>query len=612
MTSAGAGQGEGNLDLGVIGNSVLAALIDRRGRYVWCCFPRLDSDPVFCGLLKDGGADAATSSPEGCLSVELERFVKSEQRYLHNSAILVTTFTGGDGQSLRITDFAPRFKQYERIFRPRMLVRRIEPIAGTCRIRLRIRPLFEYGSLTPQLTLGSNHLEWSAGSHAVRVTTDGPVSMIAEERWFILDAPLTLMFGTIESVPESVAQTARQFYERTLDYWQEWVRYLSIPFEWQDAVIRAAITLKLCSFEETGGIVAALTTSIPEAAGTARNWDYRYCWLRDSHFVVYALNILGATRTMEDFIRYITDIAALDPDGPLRPVYSILPGTPIPEYVAASLPGFRGMGPVRIGNLADQQIQNDGYGSVIMAAAQMFFDHRVPLPGGMTLFHRLEKIGDTARKLAFTPDAGLWEYRGRTHIHTHSVMMSWAACDRLAKIAEALGLVERQLFWHAEASRIRARLLDEAWNPKRGTFVESFGGDSLDASLLLMPELGLLFPTDQRFLSTLDAIERELKRGHHLFRYVAPDDFGTPTNGFTIATFWYINALATVGRTTEAREAFDYVLQCRNHLGLLSEGIDPVSNALWGNFPQTYSLVGLIVSAWRLSKSWEEAFWRGS
>jgi GH15 family glucan-1,4-alpha-glucosidase len=603
--------GEGNLDLGAIGNCVLAALIDRRGRYVWCCFPRLDSDPVFCGLLTNGGDDAERAD-DGCFAIELDGFVASEQRYLHNSAILVTTLIGGDGQSLRVTDFAPRFKQYERIFRPRMLMRRIEPVGGTCRIRIRIRPRFEYGAVVPTLTLGSNHLEWSNGGHAVRVTTDGPVSMIAEERWFILDAPLTLIFGTVESVPESISQTARQFYERTLDYWHEWVRYLSIPFEWQDAVIRAAITLKLCSFEETGGILAALTTSIPESAGSARNWDYRFCWLRDSHFVVYALNILGATRTMEDFIRYITDVAALDPGGPLRPVYSIVPGTPMPEHVAPALPGFRGMGPVRVGNLADQQIQNDGYGSVVMAAAQMFFDRRLPLPGGVPLFRRLERIGETALQVAFTPDAGLWEFRGRARIHTHSVMMCWAACDRLAKIAEALGLVDRQLFWHAEASRIRTRLLDEAWNPRRGAFVESLGGEELDASLLLMPEIGLLFPSDRRFLATLEAIERELKRGRHLFRYVAPDDFGTPANGFTIATFWYIDALAAVGRKDEAREVFEYVLGCRNHLGLLSEGIDPATDALWGNFPQTYSLVGLIVSAWRLSKSWEEAFWRGS
>jgi GH15 family glucan-1,4-alpha-glucosidase len=599
-----------SLDLGVIGNCVLSALIDERGRFVWSCFPRLDSDPVFCNLLK--GGKSGGDPDDGALAIELDGFTSSEQRYLGNSAMLVTTLLGSAGQNLRITDFAPRFRQYERIFRPHMLIRQIEPVAGSCRIRIRIRPLFDYGALSPKVAAGSNHIDYTSGDVALRVTTDGPLAMIAEDRWFIMDRPIVLVIGRIEEPPSSIAAMARQFAERTLDYWQEWSRYLSVPFEWQDAVLRAAITLKLCAFEESGGIVAAMTTSIPESADSGRNWDYRYCWCRDAHFTVLALNLVGATGTMEDFIRYVTNVAPLDPSGSLRPVYGIVPGTPMPERVAPALPGYRGMGPVRIGNLADQQIQNDSYGSVVLAATQMFFDRRLPTPGGVELFHRLEALGAKAAEVAFTPDASLWEFRGRQRIHTYSAMMCWAACDRLSRIARALGLEERRDHWRREANKIRERLLAESWNPERGAYVESLGGRDLDASLLLMQEVGLVSPSDPRFLSTLKAIEGELRKGNDMFRYVATDDFGTPKTAFAVTTFWYLDALEAVGRRDEARELFEHILGRRNRFGLLSEGIDPATGELWGNYPQTYSLVGLIVTASRLSKSWEEAFWRGS
>ena len=600
-----------NLDLGVIGNCVLSALIDRRGRYVWSCFPRLDGDPLFCGLLK-GDPKSVSDDVEGCFDVKIDHFAETQQNYVGNTAVLSTILTDADGQGVRIIDFAPRFKQYERIFRPQMLIRRIEPIAGSCRIRIRIRPWFDYGSVKPTATSGSNHIDYAAGGRSVRVTTDGPVSLISEESWFIIDSPVTIVFGTIEGVPSSISHMARSFLERTIDYWNEWARYLSVPFEWQNAVIRSAITLKLCSFEETGAIVAAMTTSIPEAAGTERNWDYRYCWFRDAYFVVHALNILGATRTMEDFIRYITNAAALDPQGRLRPVYGIIPGTPMPERVASGLPGYRGMGPVRIGNVADQQIQNDSYGNAVLAATQMFFDRRLPAPGDLTLFRRLEKLGETAAQVAFEPDAGLWEFRGSKRVHTHSSIMCWAACARLAKIAHTQGLADRRDYWQSHATRIRSVILEKAWNEELNSFVESFGGSDLDASLLLMHEVGFLSPSDPRFLSTLAAVERKLRRGNHMFRYVSEDDFGRPQTAFTICTFWYIDALAAVGRRDEAREIFEYVMSCRTHLGLLSEDVDPSNNELWGNFPQTYSMVGLVVSARRLSMTWEEAFWRGS
>jgi GH15 family glucan-1,4-alpha-glucosidase len=424
----------------------------------------------------------------------------------------------------------------------------------------------------------------------------------------VLEQPVTLILGVDEPLQASVPDTARRFYESTLDYWHEWVRYLSIPFEWQEAVIRAAITLKLCNFEESGGIVAAATTSVPEAPDSGRNWDYRFCWLRDAYFVVHALNRLGATRTLEDYSTYITNIVAASDGKALQPVYGVSLESRLVERTIESLSGYRGMGPVRAGNAAYSQVQHDVYGSVILASTQLFFDQRIMRPGTREHFDRLERLGQLAAANYDQPDAGLWEYRGRTRVHTFSSVMSWAACDRLAKIAACLGLPERTEYWRRSADAIRQAIVDRAWRPEQNTFVESFEGRDLDASLLLMHELGFLGADDPRFVGTVTAIEQRLRRGSYMMRYDAHDDFGAPETSFTVCTFWYIDALAAIGRREEARELFENVLARRNHLGLLSEDIDPKTGALWGNFPQTYSMVGLINSAMRLSKSWEAAF----
>jgi GH15 family glucan-1,4-alpha-glucosidase len=462
------------------------------------------------------------------------------------------------------------------------------------------------------MTHGSNHIRYTSPDMALRLTTDAPISYVMEERFFNLDGPLTFVLGEDEVIQDSLQSIGREFFDKTEEYWHEWVRYLSIPFEWQEAVIRAAITLKLCSYEDTGAIVAALTTSIPESPNSGRNWDYRFCWLRDAYFVVHALNRLGATRTMEEFIRYIANIAALETNGTLRPVYGIIPALDLAERVEPALPGYRGMGPVRVGNLAVEQIQNDSYGSAVLAAAQMFFDSRLSRRGDIALFRTLEKLGEQAARFALEPDAGLWEYRTRQRVHTHSVMMCWAACDRLAKIAHSLGLPDEAHRWRTEADRLRKAILENAWNETRQSFASEFGGEDLDASLLLLCEVGFLAPDDPRFISTLAAIEKDLVHNGNLFRYKTKDDFGWPETAFNVCTFWYIDALSAVGRKDEARALFERLLAARNHVGLLSEDLDPVTGELWGNFPQSYSMVGLIVSAMRLSKTWEEAFWRGS
>jgi GH15 family glucan-1,4-alpha-glucosidase len=392
----------------------------------------------------------------------------------------------------------------------------------------------------------------------------------------------------------------------TLSYWQEWVRTLAVPADWQEAVIRSAITLKLCTYEDTGAVLAALTTSIPEAPHSTRNWDYRYCWLRDSYFVVQTLNRLGATRTMEAYLHYIDHIIASSTADTLQPLYGITGDPRAEEKIATTLSGYRGMGPVRFGNLAAEQVQHDVYGSVILAATQLFFDERLVRSGDQVLLERLYKLGKRAVATFEVPDAGPWEFRGRMQRHTFSAAISWAGCDRLARIARRVGDAIAAREWQAHADRMRAAILEGAWSEERQCFTSAFGNRDLDATALLLPELGLLPATDPRFLKTLERVGEELRTGDLLFRYKHADDFGAPENAFTICAFWYVNALAAAGRVDEARERFSRLLELRNPLGLLSEDIAPTSGELWGNFPQTYSMVGIIGSALRLSRSWEE------
>jgi GH15 family glucan-1,4-alpha-glucosidase len=588
-----------NLNLGLIGNGGFGALIDAMGRVVWGCVPTFDGDPAFCALLQphiDGGD----------WTVQLEDFDRVEQHYIGNTAVLRTVLFDRHGGAVEMIDFAPRWRQLGRFYRPVMLMRHLRPLAGSPRVRMRLRPLCDWGSRVPERSWGSNHMRFLLGEMTWRLTCDAPLRLVRDELPFLLDRELHFVLGPDETLTQPIAAFVRGAEQQTVQYWREWVRSLSIPLEWQDAVIRSAITLKLCQYEDTGAIVAALTTSIPEAPNTVRNWDYRYCWLRDAAFVVRALNRLGATRTMEEYIRYISNLVAGD-DSSLQPVYGIGFEATLAEDEVPSLAGYRGMGPVRRGNLAWLQKQHDVYGSVVLASTQLFFDQRLEHPGDVAMFERLEPLGERAFALHDQPDAGLWEFRGRAHVHTYSSVMCWAACDRLARIAARFGLQERMTYWSGRAATIRERVLRESWNDARGHFADAFGGERLDASLLLLADLGFVAADDPRFIATVEAIGRDLRRGDALFRYIAADDFGTPETSFTICTFWYIDALAAIGRRDEARVLFESLLSRRNPLGLLSEDLAFDNGEAWGNFPQTYSHVGLIIAAMRLSRPWQDA-----
>src|SRR5579864_5499492 len=542
-----------SLDLAIIGNGTISALVDQAAGIVWACVPRFDGDPLFCTLLRH----PPNEDDSGVFAIDLIGAVRHEQEYLTNTPILVTRAYAGDGSAIEIVDFMPRFQ---------------------------------------------------VGDLGVRLTTNVPITAVLEENFFFLDDDASFVLGTDETLHGAVSEVGRHLFEETAGYWREWVRSLGIPFEWQDAVIRSAITLALNAFEDTGAVVAAMTTSIPQAPNTGRNWDYRYCWLRDGYFVVDALNRLGVTRTMEQYLGYILNVVASASEAGLQPVYGITGRTELDERVVDSLPGYRGMGPVRVGNEACHQIQHDVYGSAILAATHVFFDRRLDRTGDEALFRRLESLGERAAVLFDQPDAGIWELRTRSHVHTFSSVMCWAGCDRLARIGARIGLADRAAYWRERANEIHQAICDRAWNPTLNSFVATTDGATLDASLLRLNDLHFLAADDPRFVGTVEAIGRNLRHGDFIYRYAGPDDFGVPQTAFLVCTFWYISALAAIGRRDEARALFEKVLACRNRHGLLAEDIHPDTREQWGNFVQTYSMVGLIACALKLSMPWDEAF----
>ncbi|MGZ3332828.1 MAG: glycoside hydrolase family 15 protein [Gemmatimonadaceae bacterium] len=618
-----------SLSLGLIGNGSIGALIDARGAVAWCCFPRFDGDPVFCSLLS---GDSPGGASPGVFTIELEGVHRIEQHYIDDTPILVTRLIDAKRGGVEITDFCPRFEAGDELFCPRLLVRQVRPIGGKPRIVARLDPSADYGCAKRPHALGGGHVSY-AGDQALRLTTNAPTEAIVGGEAFHVDRTITMIFGLDDqrvSMPglpkvqiafDEVTSSGATMLERTIAYWRGWTRPLRAPGEWRDAVIRAAITLELNVYEPTGAIIASITTSIPEAPDSGRTWDYRYCWPRDAFFTADALCRLGHSRTVERYLAFLLGVAAANDGAHLVPIYAV-DGKSIPdERIAQCLPGYRGMGPVHVGNKASEQAQHDLYGEAVLTAESLFLNSRDAWDGpkdldprnrpgaeprigrSRKLLARLEAFGEHAARLFEVPDAGLWELRGAERVHTFSSMMCWAACDRLAKYSAVLKLADREEYWRSRATRIHEVISRRSWNVKLNAFTATMDGDTLDASLLLMPRLGFIEANDPRFLGTVAAIESQLKHGDFIYRYVERDDFGVPENAFLVCTFWYIEALAAIGgtRREEARRLFKKVLSARNQHGLLAEDLDPRTLEQWGNFPQTYCMAGIIDCALALS-----------
>ena len=600
-------RGAMSLDLALVGNGTIGALISSEAEVVWMCAPRFDGDPIFTSLLR------GTAQPEhnGSFVIEMMNTVRVEQQYIADTPILVSRFFDARGGCAEVTDFAPRFEQAGKVVCPMMLVRKVEPVSGEPVIRVRLRPMHQYGAglIMPQHLRDSvgtrtrDHIRYPGNNLMLRLTTDAPVDAVVSETPFALDHPVTLMLGPDEEVKGGAAKAGSDLAERTAAWWRDWAGSLMVPSEWRDAVIRAAITLKLNACEDTGAIIAAMTTSIPEAPNSGRNWDYRYCWLRDAYFVADSLRQLGDTVTTERYVDFVMRVAAESHGAKLKPLYAI-GGRAIPdEHEAEHLAGYRDMAPVRIGNQAYEQTQHDVYGEAILAARPLFFDPPQKRRGDLSLFRRLEAFGRHASDLFDKPDAGLWELRGIERVHTFSSVMCWAGCNALANIAAQLGLEDSRTLWSESADHIHQTICRRSWNARLGAFTAAMDGDTLDASLLLLHTLGFVAADDARFVRTVRAIGRDLRAGDFIHRYTEKDDFGRPENAFLVCTFWYIDALAAIGEREEARQIFGRVLSCRNRHGLLAEDLDPKTRVQWGNFVQTYSMAGIIQSALRLSET---------
>ena len=588
-----------SLELALVGNGTLSALIDENASVVWCCLPRLDGDPVFCSLL--GGNDS--ESRPGNLGVKLRNLVRREQQYLVDTPILVTRLYDAFGGAIEITDFCPRYAEGGALRVPAVLVRQIRPLAGRPQIVVSVIPAANYGCDVRAANSVTGAIVYT-GEPAVRLVTDAPATLVTAGQPLVMDRTLTFAIGS-ENIDGDPGEYGARMLEKTSAYWRQWTGKLSTPRQWRDAVVRAAITLELHVYQDTGAIIAATTTSIPEAPNSGRNWDYRYCWPRDAYFTVDALRRVGDARAIERYLAFLLGVAEKSSDSRLVPIYDI-DGGPIPvEHVADCLPGYRGMGPVRIGNKASEQNQNDLYGEAVLTAEPLFIHSRASHQGDAALFTRLEKFGAHAAHLFNQPDAGLWELRGTGRVHTFSSVMCWVACDRLAQYAETLQLADRAKYWRTHATRIRDEIWSRSWNARLNTFTATMDGDSLDASLLLMPKLGFIDAIDPRFVGTVAAIERDLRHGDFIYRYVEKDDFGYPENSFLVCTFWYIEALARMGgeRRREALRLYEKVLSARNRHGLLAEDLDPRTLELWGNFPQTYCMSGIIDCATRLAEN---------
>lgn len=580
--------------IGVIGNCQYAALVARTGSVVFCCMPRFDSEPIFSTLLDPDGGSFSVQPADGSEGV---------QRYLDNSNVLETRFDTPDG-SFRVLDFAPRFYQFERMFRPTKLMRIVEPISGTPRVKVVCDPRLGWSKQVPSRDVGSHHVSYLGFGTELRLTTDVPLSYL-DGIPFALTEKKHLVLAWGAPVQEALPALCDRFLTETHRYWQTWVKHCDIPPMFQQQVIRSALALKLHCFEDTGAIVAAITTSLPEAPGSGRNWDYRYCWLRDAYYVLDAFRLLGHFEEREQFIGYLLNIASGTPEFDLAPLYRVDGRADLEEHILPDWAGYEGNQPVRIGNGAALHHQHDIFGELVLALAPVFLDDRFKAEQTPATFQLLESLTRKAIRVAGTPDAGIWEVRKQWEPQTFSTLMCWVAADRMAKVC-ARHAPEKQAEFAAAAERIRAEILERAYDPRLNSLVATYGGKDLDASLLQAITLRFLPPADPAMTGTIDAIVRDLGRERWLLRYRMDDGLGETTAAFVICTFWLIEALAVVGRTQEAREALVRACESLGPLGLMSEDWETSSMRMYGNFPQAYSHVGLIHAAFAASPKWDE------
>lgn len=580
---------------GLIGNCAYLALVDTDSNISWLCWPKFDSSFLFGSLLdKEKGGEYSITPADPNYT--------SEQYYLPNTNILVTEFHCEDG-SYKVVDFAPRFLNYDRYYKPLLLARRIIPLEGTPRIKVVCRPRGEYGEVVPELLFGSSHIRYMGLERQVRLTANIPLNYIAEEKYFVLTGPRHLALTWGIPLEAELEITLDSFYTKTRKYWERWVRRTSIGQFHQEAVIRSALCLKLHQYQDTGAIIAATTTSLPESPQSGRNWDYRYCWMRDTHYTLKALTNLGHFGELEQYAHYVENIVLnLDEEERFQPLYSITGEAKLIEEILP-LSGYLGDNPpVRVGNQAYEHIQNDVYGQVLTTLLPLFVDARLRQEDKRHLLPLVMRILRKIEKTMTEPDAGLWEFRNKAQLHSYTFLFHWAGSQAALKIGE--------YFNDPEMIEMASRLVDESaaqleacFDKDRGVYTQALGSKNLDASLLQLITMSYLDPNSEKAQQHVRELESELKTAEGLFyRYKHADDFGEPETTFLICAFWYVETLAYLDRVDEAVEIFENLMKYSNHLGLLSEDVDSRNGSQWGNFPQAYSHVGLVNAAFAISR----------
>lgn len=576
--------------MGLVGNCAYLAYIDETAAVQWLCWPRFDSSFVFGSLLdtKVGGKFSIT--PTGSY--------KSKQYYVTNTNVLCTEFETAEGK-YRVVDCAPRFFQYERLYRPTMFVRKIELLSGSPVIKVVCNPMAEYGKKTPDKVPASNHIRFNGYEQQMRLTTDIPLANIVDEQAYVLTHNQYLVLTYGEALEAPLKSTSEEFITKTILYWETWIKSTYVPDIYQDLVIRSALVLKLHQYEDTGGIIASGTTSLPEHNMSSRTWDYRYCWFRDSYYTLKAFNELGHFDELEKYFEYIQNVLMRE-TGRMQPLYTITGGKDLEEF-HLDLEGYLGNQPVRVGNKAYMQIQNDVYGQVLVGLLPLFIDKRLSFSGRSSYKILADRLLFWIEKTMDEPDAGLWEFRNVTQVHTYTLLFHWAGSRAVSKLGRNVGdkgLVERA----ERLAKMASDRIEQSYDPEKKVYTQAINGEYLDASTLKLITMGYLDPTSDKARSHLKALEGLLKTDQGLFyRYVHADDFGKPEATFLVCAFWYVDALACVGRLDDATKTLDTILSYANHLNIFSEDVG-LDGSQWGNYPQTYSHVGLINAVFRISK----------
>ncbi|HTM30584.1 MAG TPA: glycoside hydrolase family 15 protein [Vicinamibacterales bacterium] len=572
------------LDHGAIGNGRILALVGPDTSIDWLCLPRFDAPSIFARLLDEERG--------GRFAFEPLNLVSSTMSYMRNTNVLRTEIVTEHGRC-EIFDFAPRLPMGLSVDAPAEIHRLVRPIEGAPRLRVLFDPRPDYGRHAPVIVPAEQGIEIHGGQMRSFLRTNVPPAYFECGQPARVDRPLFFVLSAGRPTVYDSSAAVGNALEVTVKGWRAWARTAALPSFAPEAVLRSALCLKLHGFNDTGAIIAAATTSVPEALDTERTWDYRFCWLRDSAFVVEALRRLGQLGEGEAFVRFLRDLAEA---GPLQPLYGIGGERNLVEELQTHLRGFEGTGPVRIGNAAYTQVQTDLMGEMVLCLETLLTDPRLVIEDP-TIMSLIEQLVEEAIAKFPLEDTGLWEYRTMPRHYTFSKAMCWVAANRGAELATAYGKPERAAAWGAWAREAREEILTRAYNQELGFFAQAYGGRHGDASNLLLPTIGIIDPRDPRFVSTVRAYERILVDRGLMLRYRHDDDFGETTSAFTICSFWWAEALAMMGEIEEARALFNRLLKYANPLGLFSEDVDPDTGRLLGNFPQAYTHVGLIHAA---------------